>query len=62
MKGVDGGLVGCMRNFRANSRPVGDPSYTEGVEPCSSKVESGSFFALDKGFIKAGKNDGRIHE
>lgn len=52
---MEGGLIGCLRNFRAGSRPAGDPSYTEGTEPCSSKVESGSFFAVQGGFIKAGK-------
>lgn len=53
-QGIEGGLIGCLRNFRASSRPVGDPTYTEGTEPCSAKVESGSFFAADGGYIKAG--------
>ena len=43
-----------MRNFRASSRPAGEPSYIEGTEPCSSKVETGSFFAVQGGYIKAG--------
>lgn len=54
-QGVEGGLIGCLRNFRASSRPAGDPSYIEGTEPCSSKVESGAFFALEGGYIKAGQ-------
>ena len=51
---MEGGLIGCLRNFRASSRPAGEPSYIEGTEPCSSKVESGSFFAVEGGYIKAG--------
>ena len=54
-QGVEGGLIGCLKNFRASSRPTGEPTYIEGTEPCSSKVESGSFFALEGGYIKAGK-------
>lgn len=38
---------------RANERPVIDLTYSEGTEPCSSKVESGSFFSLAGGYIKA---------
>lgn len=55
-EGVGGGLIGCLRNFRVESRPVGDPDYREGTEPCSLKVESGSFFALQGGHIKAVEN------
>jgi len=56
MQGVDTGLIGCLRNFRADSRPVGKPDYQEGTEPCSLKVEGGSFFALQGGYIKAMDN------
>ena len=40
-------------NDRAHGRPVGDPVYTEGTEPCSTKVEDGSFFASNGSYIKA---------
>ncbi|KAK2708492.1 hypothetical protein QYM36_014189 [Artemia franciscana] len=53
MKGLDVGFVGCLRDFRMNDRPLTDLVTAEGVEPCSSKVEEGSFFSIDGGYIKA---------
>uniref|UniRef100_A0A1B0CH53 Netrin axonal chemotropic factor n=1 Tax=Lutzomyia longipalpis TaxID=7200 RepID=A0A1B0CH53_LUTLO len=41
---------GCIRNFQAAGRSVGDPAKLEGVIPCSEQVEQGHYFG--GGFVK----------
>ncbi|XP_026292152.1 laminin subunit alpha [Frankliniella occidentalis] len=48
------GFVGCLRYFKMNKKPVvQNRTVTEGVLPCSDKVEKGFFIGPEGGYIKA---------
>jgi len=43
---------GCLRNFKVNSKDLGNPSRKYGVTKCSDKVEEGAFFYGNGGYIR----------
>lgn len=50
MDGITQGFSGCIRNLQLDGIPFGTPTE-HFVEPCTSSVESGSFFSADGGYI-----------
>lgn len=47
------GFVGCLRSFRMGKKPVVNITYSDGVLPCSDKIEKGFFIGSEGGYIKA---------
>ncbi|XP_058121122.1 laminin subunit alpha [Anopheles ziemanni] len=45
-------FVGCINEIEANGRPVSVPSNITRTIPCSSQIESGTFFGNGGGFVK----------
>jgi len=45
-------FIGCLRNFKVNSKDLGNPSRKFGVSRCSEKVEEGAFFYGNGGYIR----------
>ncbi|XP_041914213.1 laminin subunit alpha-3-like isoform X1 [Alosa sapidissima] len=46
------GVVGCIRNFKMNGLPVGEPTTNHGVGPCfDGQTESGSYFSGNGGYV-----------
>ncbi|CAH0382822.1 unnamed protein product [Bemisia tabaci] len=46
---------GCLRNLRKDSRPIKsakNPSTSFGVIPCSDRVERGTYFSMEGGYVK----------
>uniref|UniRef100_A0A2H8TTK7 Laminin subunit alpha n=2 Tax=Melanaphis sacchari TaxID=742174 RepID=A0A2H8TTK7_9HEMI len=50
--GMNETFIGCLRNFKVNSKDVGSPSRKHGVTKCSEKVEEGAFFHGNGGYIR----------
>ncbi|XP_058060994.1 laminin subunit alpha [Anopheles bellator] len=45
-------FVGCINEIQANGRQLGTPSNITRTIPCSSKIETGTFFGKGGGFVK----------
>ncbi|XP_076315796.1 laminin subunit alpha-4-like [Tachypleus tridentatus] len=43
---------GCMRNIRVEDEVLKKPKLTERVEPCSDKVEGGTYFPVSGSYIR----------
>lgn len=49
-------FVGCLRNFRLNSKLLDSPSARFGVSPCSGgSLEKGIYFSQEGGHVALGK-------
>ncbi|XP_034231739.1 laminin subunit alpha isoform X3 [Thrips palmi] len=47
------GFIGCLRGFKMNKKLVTNRTLSEGVLPCSDKIEKGFFIGPEGGYIKA---------
>ncbi|XP_063239907.1 laminin subunit alpha [Bacillus rossius redtenbacheri] len=53
MKGINGTFEGCMKDVRLGGEPIGEPTSSHGVVPCSDRVEPGAYFSEQGGYVKA---------
>lgn len=50
-------MVGCIRNFKINGSPAGEPTTNQGVGPCfDGQTDSGSYFSGNGGYVIIGKS------
>ncbi|XP_015209136.2 laminin subunit alpha-3 isoform X2 [Lepisosteus oculatus] len=50
-------VVGCIRNFKLNDRPMAEPTDNYGVPPCfEGNMESGAYFSGNGGYVVLDKS------